>query len=336
MDDKDSKILRIFDGMKDIDYQGILANLVQCVDIGKALGEVEKKVEYVVRIPSKYKEQFENGELFINKNLKTDVEWPTLMKKMGNGKNQFVDNLPIKQQEMIQGNPFHDICRDYNNLFMQQKLHDISESLKTIEEKVEFIEKGQHDDRVGYIDAGIEEITYALSLKDEQAKIDHIKLGRDKLIVGRNQIKNELESRIKAFKAIPSNGIIRFLTAMKTSDYDNKKDDEYDKIQDCYDFYRQATNMLAMSWGITGELDAMQSTYDTGIAFLQKLNTESIKTIEYFHEGSDLSGKFHNAAIGEFKNDKKVSIDVAENYDYLEIEVVGDKLLEVIKDGKVR
>lgn len=338
VDDSERKILKIYDGMKDINFNGILANLVQLIDIGKAVGEVEKKIEYVVRIPAKYREQFETGEVFINKNLKSGVEWPTLMKRTEDGRKRFVDNLPIQQKEFVQNNPFHDICKDFNNIYIQQQLQSISESLKEIEEKVQLVIKGQQDDRVAHIEAGRKEIMLGLSCNDENAKQIHIENGRKLLILGWSQLEKELETRVAAFKPISSNKalILAREAFSMTGSYCDKKDDEYGEIDNCYELYHRATYMLAMSWAITGELDALQNTFNESISFMKNLDTSSIKTIEHIHGRSDLSEEFYNYAIEDLKKEMKICLEVAEDYDYLEIEVVGDKLLEVIKDGKAK
>lgn len=124
-------------------------------------------MEYVVQIPAKYQEAFEAGEVFINKNKTTGVEWPTLMRKAENGQYRFVDDLPIKQQEMIKGNPFQNICNSYHNIVIQQQLAEISQAVAETYQTVKMIEQGQQDDRIALIDAGREQILLAMTLQDE-------------------------------------------------------------------------------------------------------------------------------------------------------------------------
>lgn len=205
LNEEGHKTLTIREEMSDIDFKGILAKAVQWADIGKVAGAIEKKAEYVVQIPAKYQKQFEAGELFINKNSKTGIEWPTLMRKADNGRYQFVDNLPIKQQKFLQGNPFHDICQDYQNMCIQQQLAKLSEEISDLKDGVKFIAQGQQDDRVGLIKAGREEIMLALKMKDQQSRQEHIRIGCSNLLVGKNQLEKELERRISNFEAIPDN-----------------------------------------------------------------------------------------------------------------------------------
>ena len=177
----------------------------------------------------------------------------------------------------------------------------------------------------------------ALTLKDEKSKMAHIEKGRSNLIVGKNQLGKALERRIAIFEAISDNGLLRFgKSILKGSDYLDKKDDEYEEIEQCYELYHKATNMLAMSWGLTGELDALQSTYDNSRTFIAGLDFEKIRTIENVHKGAELDDLFYKVAQNELAKEEKICLNAAENYEYISIEVVGDKLLEVIESGEVK
>ena len=100
------KVLKVVPEMEGFDVDGMLAKLIQYANMADALSHVERTLEYVVQIPIKHREAFEAGEVFINQNSKTGVMWPTLYETLENGKRKFVDNLPIKQEEIIHGNPF--------------------------------------------------------------------------------------------------------------------------------------------------------------------------------------------------------------------------------------
>lgn len=102
----EGKVLSVTSKTKGIDTNGLLEKLLQYANIGDALTHIESRMEYIVQIPLKHKKAFEAGELIINENSKTGVMWPTLYRTLDNGKRQFVDNLPIKQEEILRGNPF--------------------------------------------------------------------------------------------------------------------------------------------------------------------------------------------------------------------------------------
>ncbi len=104
------KVLEVTAGTEGFDIDGMLAKLMQYANMADALSHVERTLEYVVQIPIKHQEAFDAGKVFLNQNTKTGVMWPTLYENLENGKRKFVDNLPIKQEEIIHGNPFESIA----------------------------------------------------------------------------------------------------------------------------------------------------------------------------------------------------------------------------------
>ena len=320
-----------------VKFVGALDCLEQCFSMGDIAANIQKGVEYVVQIPVKYQEMFNKGEVYINKNERTSVEWPTLMRKAENGRPQFVDNLPVKQQSLVQGNPVQDMCINFHNIAMQQQIAQLAAQLQETCEVVRLIEQGQQDDRIAVLEAGRDEIAYALTLKDEASRRAHIESGRSKLIEGTSLLGKALERRVTNFEAIPKNPVLRFgkavLKSGLDSDYLVQKDQEFNNIEECYELYKRATTMLAMSWAITGENETVKATFDKSISFLKGLDCEAVKTVEYVHK--DAKDLFYQVGVKELERDQKLCIEKAESYDTLMIELSGDKLLEVIEHGKV-
>ena len=137
------KIMYITPKTEGVDYNGILAKLAQYVNIADSIVHVEKTAKYVVQIPAKYKDAFDAGKVFINQNSKTGVMWPTLYETLNSGKRKFVDNLPIKQEDMLRNNPFESIADSFHNIYMQQQLSELSERIALTYETVKRIEQGQ-------------------------------------------------------------------------------------------------------------------------------------------------------------------------------------------------
>lgn len=331
--DKDgNKVLKIVRSMKDIDFRGTLDKAVQYLNMANISKNIEKKVEYVVQIPAKYQEQFETGEYFINKNKSTGVEWPTLMRKADNGQYRFVDDLPIKQQEMIQGNPFQDICNSYHNVVMQKQLAQIADTVADTYESVKMIEVGQQDDRMALIESGKEQIMLALTLQDEDHKRELLRQGAHDLLLGKEQIGKALQRRVDAFQALPEPGAQMFMKALTKPGYLDKKDDEVEHIQECYSMYIEATKMLAATFAYTGEMAAVEQTFKKSVGFLESIDFSNVKTIEASHKNIDFSEWFFNKPVVYVEAEKTPCLESAKEYDYVQIEVTGEELLEVIND----
>lgn len=336
LDSKGNKILKIHESMKNIDFAGAVNKLAQYVNIAEITSTIEKGVEYVVQIPAQYQKQYEAGEYFINQNKTTGIEWPTLMRKAENGQYRFVDDLPIKQQEFVQGNPFQDICNSYHNIYMQQQMAQLSERVEETYQTVRMIERGQQDDRVALIEAGRKEIMLALALQNENDRNEQMRLGIHNLLLGREQIGKAMVRRIEAFEPLPENRMVLFLNVLKSAhnNYQSKKDDEIENIQECYEMYLQATKMIAGAFAYKGEMAAVEQTFEDGISFLNNIDFSKLKSIEQAHRGVDLEDMFYNHASKYVETEKEQCIESAKSYDYVTLEVTGDKLLEVLSDGR--
>lgn len=333
LDSKGNKILKIHEGMTNIDFAGAVDRLAQYVNIAEIASTIEKGVEYVVQIPAQYQKQYEAGEYFINQNKTTGIEWPTLMRKAETGQYRFVDDLPIKQQEFIQGNPFQDICNSYHNIYMQQQMAQLSERVEETYQTVKMIERGQQDDRVAFIEAGRKEIMLALTLQDENDRNEQMRLGIHNLLLGREQIGKAMVRRIEDFEPLPESKVVLFLNTLAHNNYQNKKDDEIENIQECYEMYLQATKMIAGAYAYKGEMAAVEQTFEDGISFLDSIDFGKLKSIELVHKGVDLDDMFYNHALQYVEIEKKQCVESGKSYDYVALEVTGDKLLEVLSDG---
>lgn len=333
IDKSGNKVLRIIKSMTDVDYMGALDRAAQYVNMANISRTIEKGVEYVVQIPAKYQKQFEAGEYFINKNKTTGIEWPTLIRRAENGQYRFVADLPIKQQEYINGNPFQNMCNSYHNIVMQQQLAQIADTVAETYKTVKMIEVGQQDDRIALIESGKEQILLAMSIQDEEHKKDLLRSGAHDLLLGKEQIGKALVRRVEAFKALPDSSFSMFFTTLTRPGYLSKKDDEVETIQECYSMYIEATKMLAATFAYTGETAAVEQTFKKSISFLKGIDFSTVKTIGFSHKDADLSNWFFNHPVEYIEVEKAPYLELAKEYDYVQIEVSGDDLLEVIKNG---
>lgn len=334
LDSKGNKILKIYEGMTNIDYAGIIDRLAQYVNIAEIISTIEKSAEYVVQIPVQYQKQYETGEYFINQNKTTGIEWPTLVRKIENGQYRFVDDLPIKKQEFIQGNPFQDICNSFHNICMQQQMAQLSERVEETYRTVKIIERGQQDDRIALIEAGRKEVMLALTLQNENDRNEQMLLGIHNLLLGREQIGKAMVRRIEDFKSLPRNRVMLALKVWRDEKYQSKKDTEIENIDECYELYLQATKMIAGAYAYKGEIAAVEQTFGDGISFLNNIDFSKLKSIELAHEGVDLNDMFYNHASKYLETEKKQCIESGKSYDYVTLEITGDKLLEVLSDGR--
>ena len=313
-----SKVLQINKSEPEVDYMGALDRAAQYVNMANVANTIEKGVKYLVQVPVK--------------NTKgASAELASLLKLTENGKLKLVDQLPINPTE--QGNPYQDICNSYHNIVMQQQLGQIAETVSETYETIKMMAVGQHDDRLALIESGKEQILLAMTIQDEEHKKDLLRSGAHDLLLGKEQVGKALARKVESFKALPEGKLSLILNTLAKPDYLSKKDDEVEAIQDCYSMYVEATKMLATAYAYAGETGAVEQTFKKSVSFLKDIDFSAVKTIRISHKDADFSDWFFNHPAEYVEAEKKPCLEAAKEYDYVQIEVSGEDLLEVLKDG---
>ena len=315
-----------------IDFQALLGHVVQCVNMGEILAEIKAGTQYVVQIPAEFQKAYESGEMFIMENMKTGKKWPSLMKIAEDGRHQVVSPLPITEQAIVHGNPVQELANSQHNMLMQQQVAHLTELVERTYRVVEQIKHGQMDDRIGLLEAGKNGLILALSMSEGEERNRQIDSSRQNLLVAQAQIEKTLERRAVEFDPLPKAAAIRFMREFFHSGYLAEKKNDVQEMQEYYDLYLQATKLLAASYAICGNLETAEQTFRLSETTIQAIDFSKVKTIAYQHKA--LTDMFYNAPIGYIEAEREVCMEEAKRYDYVAIEVSGEKLLEVLGDGK--
>lgn len=315
-----------------IDFQALLGHVVQCVNMGEILAEIKAGTQYVVQIPAEFQKAYESGEMFIMENMKTGKKWPSLMKIAEDGRHQVVSPLPITEQAIVHGNPVQELANSQHNMLMQQQVAHLTELVERTYRVVEQIKHGQMDDRIGLLEAGKNGLILALSMPDGEERNRQIDSSRQNLLVAQAQIEKTLERRAVEFDPLPKAAAMRFMREFFHSGYLAEKKNDVQEMQEYYDLYLQATKLLAASYAICGNLETAEQTFRLSETTIQAIDFSKVKTIAYQHKA--LTDMFYNAPIGYIEAEREVCMEEAKRYDYVAIEVSGEKLLEVLGDGK--
>lgn len=315
-----------------IDFQALLGHVVQCVNMGEILAEIKAGTQYVVQIPAEFQKAYESGEMFIMENMKTGKKWPSLMKIAEDGRHQVVSPLPITEQAIVHGNPVQELANSQHNMLMQQQVAHLTELVERTYRVVEQIKHGQMDDRIGLLEAGKNGLILALSMPEGEERNRQIDSSRQNLLVAQAQIEKTLERRAVEFDPLPQAAAMRFMREFFHSGYLAEKKNDVQEMQEYYDLYLQATKLLAASYAICGNLETAEQTFRLSETTIQAIDFSKVKTIAYQHKA--LTDMFYNAPIGYIEAEREVCMEEAKRYDYVAIEVNGEKLLEVLGDGK--
>ena len=103
-------------------------------------------------------------------------------------------------------------------------------------------------------------------------------------------------------------------------------------MQDYYDLYLQATKLLAASYALCGNLETAEQTFRLSESTIRSIDFSKVETIRYQHKG--LTDMFYSAPAGYIATERTVCLEEAKHYDYVALEVSGEKLLEVLGNGQ--
>ena len=322
------KVLNVHPNVPNIDYKGIVNKVCQYIDVADVLTKVKKGVEYVVEIPLEFQGGFESGDYWMMENSKTGKMFPTLMEIGENGRNKIVSPLSVKKKSFVEGNPTKDITNNYHNLYMQQQMNELIGLVESTLQTVERIEHGQMDDRIALLEAGKQGFILALSQKDDASRSTAMLNAINNITIAQNQIYETFKRRVSEFEPLPKSAFVRFLREASTpGSYLDKKDNEYDEINEYYGLYLQATRMLAGAYVMSGDVENAKKVFDMSIGKTKQLDYSKLRTIEYAHKGSDFEKIYENASDFLIE-EKRICLEDAKEYDCLSITISGDKLLE--------
>ena len=199
----DERVFHLNDepGVDTEDLFGKIAGLLRMEDIIK---NVQKGVHFVVKIPEQFIEAYNRGDLKMLES-QDGTNWASLYKINESGRYEFVANLPVQEESIIQGNPFQDFSSNQQTMMIQKQLSALKEAIKDVAETVQRIEQGQTDDRIGLIISGRDQIIAALENKDPEARKRELEHGRQSLNDGRSQVFTTLSTRASAYEPLPGN-----------------------------------------------------------------------------------------------------------------------------------
>lgn len=322
------KVLRVTSETEGFDINGMIDKLMQYVNMADALSHVERTLEYVVQIPIKHREAFDAGEVFLNQNTKTGVMWPTLYETLENGKRKFVDNLPIKQEEIIHGNPFESMAVSHHNLYMQQQIAELADALYETYQAMRRIEQGQMDDRIGLLMAGRDQIRYSLNASPEE-RIAAMAQGRGNLLVAQKQLLQTFKSRVSGFEPLPESSLSRFWLELTHAGSLRLRDQEFMEIQKYYELYLQATQMVAASYAICGQMDAVEQVFLEAEQEMKEIDFGALQTLRYIHKKNTEMFYYHAAEY--IATEREICLEDALEYDAISLSISGEKILEVFE-----
>lgn len=327
------KTLRLKKDTPRVDFPKTLGDIIRCLDTANVIQNVKRGIEYVVQVPAEYQAGLEAGKYTVLAG-KDGRQWATLYEVLPNGKHSFACNMPIKPEELVQGNPMHDVSMNMQMMAMQQQLAKLTELVQDTYEAVKRIEQGQTDDRVGTLRAGKEGMEQAILIEDTEQRKIAIGNAQQLLLNARGQIGETLKTKVHSFPAIPKSQIRQFFARLSSGNYFSGKDAAFSSIQDYFELYLLATKLLADSYYYIGETKAAEEVYRHAKNFVRELDFSNVRTLQYIHPNEDLSDTVCELAVPYILAEQAKSVELAKPYDTVELLLTGDEIMEVLENGE--
>lgn len=331
---EDTRVACIKEHRDDLNVSAVMGHVAQYANMASIVTRLKKGVQYVVQVPTHLQAALEAGKYTMLHGEESGKTWATIVEKLPSGKNEFIANCPIKEEAFYPGNPMQDMSSSFANLQLQQQMAALAQLLGETHDAILRVEQGQKADRIGQLTAGRNGIIHALKMKDEESRRVQIVVARGSLQEAQSKIGEVLKDKVEAFRALSKSAVVRFFMECTHDGYLDKRDDEYNEIQDYFELYLQATELLAESYLICGEEDSAASVFDESRHFIESLDFSKVRTILYSHPKRKVEELIIHNAVPSITAGKVHCLDAAKPYDFIEITLNGEELLEVLDHGK--
>ena len=324
------KVLYLDNQTHGIDLSSTLAKVLGCFDTAAVVNGVKSGIQYVVQVPAQFQQGLADGTFSVMESAKTGKQWATLVRKLADGKNEIICNMPIKPETVVQGNPMHDISVNMQMMALQQQIASLTELVQEVCDTVKRIEQGQTDDRIGLLLAGKEGVEQAMLIQDTALRKAKLAAAQQTLLDARGQIATTLRTKVNTFPLVPKSPVKRFGMELARGGSLVKCDDAFESIQLYYQLYLVATQLLAESYLYCGEKNAAEKAYADGIAFLEGLDFGRVKTLQYIHPEDDFSDTICEQAAPYMESARTISLESARPYDVIELAVTGEQIFAAV------
>ena len=319
--DKLTTALANFTGEKGFNVLSMLAN---AEEISKeAVQFINKEATYIARIPKKLDDKMKNGLLDFMCDKKTGEKLSVLV----DGKHKSRGYMRIDEINRVE------LASNLANIAMQQQLAQMTAVINDVRARVISLQEAHDDDLFGSI-KGMHNLL--LQMRDATNPETKRQLSTNAITV-LNETRGKLETTILALlreiDSVASSDRAILLQIAKNKNFLADTVERYDRIEKLFEYYVTSTQLLGYAYAF---LDEPRSYEDVFMPSIDIIENEHLQKLI-------LAENLYNESIGEtwYKNPeyflqkiKNASQQLfIENSEFVEFEVSGEKLLEVIEHG---
>lgn len=333
-EEKDNRIVKI--DLTNADKGMAAALLNQVVEgyqiIKDKMNEVQPKKRYYLDLTKEMEEKLEKGEAWFTEKGENGKPMGQLRHRV-DGKNVIMANPDIVE-ENISITPGVDPKQMSNAVYqmaLQQQMAEISHKMDEIQNTVKLLEEGQMDDRFAKIEAGENALRLAYRATDEKNRKELVANAIPLLQEGSEAVKKAIIRRLDDFDRIPSKGsALRLKMWMSPTNYVERKNREFDSIQNCFEYFDRAQRLTAVACLMMEEPGAMEEVFFQQEKFINSLDTEKLKSMSHLYYNIDFSNEWFYSPRDFLDNTRLQYLDFSkQNYNVVSIEITGQQMLEV-------
>ncbi len=317
------------------DFDRILSALIGAFDFAGIVHGIENGADYIVQIPSEFQKALQDNAVELLHGKESGQTWATLARRLPSGKYEFVCNCPIVKRAADRALSLHHLMEWYQKQQMQSKLDQLSEQVKDAYDAVLRIEQGQMDDRIGKLISGRDDIQRAIKNPNPEERRREMELARSKVSEAQGQVGQVFKSRVEAFEDIPGNVWARRWRELITAStsYMTKRDEEFDKLQDCFALYLRATQLLGWTYTLVEDTERASMVFRQAADFLKCVDYSHVKTLDALYPGQDMSEAFYHQPGSYIEAEEEFCLEACRPCDCIQISLTGEEMKGAIGSG---
>lgn len=288
----------------------------------KARKIINPETTYIARIPRKLEDDMKTGLLDFMKDSKTGDNLGVLI----NGKNKIKGHVRIEElKESVE------ISGNIATIAVQQQLAKMTEVINDVRSRVIALQEGHDDDLFGSIRGMHKQMVQIRDAKDPETQKQLTYQAITVLNDTRGKIEQAVIHTLNDMPIVPDKDLKIIWEITKDANYISSVNEKYNRVEELVSYYLAATQLLGYAYSFLGEENSFEDIFTP---FPELLNEEMCQKLIhaeniYKEEIKDVWYKCPSDYMLQLKEASHRLFAKKED-DVIEIEISGEKLLEVI------
>ena len=184
-----ARVKQVTSGLYEAHWQTVTSTLRHVPALVEVAKNATSITEYRVVIPQDIAGKIRDGTAYLGNKAGGLFSANVHDKKTG----KIIKQISLTKKDVV------DLAPSLNQLAVQNALADISSRLEVIDQKLNDVLKGQHNDRLAFVDSGSDLYQQALSARHPEHRNNLLYLAAQQLNYGRHSLMREIEAGIAFF-----------------------------------------------------------------------------------------------------------------------------------------